>query len=97
MFAKKKKCGHSNCHCCRIKCTRSPDKCREWCVKKKYKECVIVSIPPEYRNKCWNYFTHSFIDKCLGECVYFKSVTAWKKETVEQEDKREEEQTTEEN
>jgi len=66
-------------------------------VLKKYKECVIVSIPPEYRNKCWNYFTHSFIDKCLGECVYFKSVTAWKKETVEQEDKREEEQTTEEN
>jgi len=32
---KDKSCGHSKCHCCRIKCTKRPDKCVKWCVQKK--------------------------------------------------------------
>jgi len=32
---KDKHCGHSKCHCCRIKCTKRPDVCHKWCVEKK--------------------------------------------------------------
>jgi len=32
---KDKSCGHSKCHCCRIKCTKRPDVCHKWCIEKK--------------------------------------------------------------
>jgi len=51
--------------------------------KKKYKECVIVTIPPKYRDHCWKYFTHSFINKCLRKCVYKTFITGkWGKITI---------------
>jgi len=70
-----KKCGNSDCHCCKLFCTKKPAHCVKECVKKEMIACYLITIPPEYRNKCWSYISRNFVEKCLRKCVAKKVVT----------------------
>jgi len=69
-----KKCGDSHCNCCKVHCVRRKPDCVKWCLKEKMLHCYLISIPPKYRTKCWDFFTHTFINKCLRKCVAGKHV-----------------------